>query len=93
VIAAEISADIGPLIEQLEGLGLRIEGWRYDAKTFGNFYVDFTGPNGSFRIIRDRSQYILDGDISRLKELGLFRAFDSRDDFGVAVLSFAQSVV
>ena len=93
MIAAEISSDIGPLIEQLEELGLRVEGSRYDAKSFGDFYVDFLGSRGSFRVVRDRSQYYLDGDIERLKELGLFKAFDSRDEFSVAVLGLARSVV
>lgn len=91
VLPAEISADIGSLIDQLTRLGLKVDGSEYDPKAFGDFYVDFSGSKGSFRIIRDRSQYLIDGEVAILRKQGLFRSFDSRDEFSVAVLEYAKT--
>jgi hypothetical protein len=91
--AAAILEDIGTLLTELEGLGVKETASQYDEKHFGNFYVDVTGRRGSFRIVRDRGQYLLDGDLERIKALGLWRAFDSREEFHVAALTYARAVV
>ena len=91
--ASAIVEDIGPLLTELKRLGVVEIASSYYAEHFGDYYVDLRGPTGSFRITRDRSQYILFGDDERLKSMGLFRAFDSRDQFHDAALRYAQAVV
>jgi hypothetical protein len=91
--AAAILEDIGTLLAELEGLGAKETASQYDAAHFGDFYVDVRGRKGTFRIVRDRGQYILDGDLERIKTMGYWRAFDSRAEFFVAVLTYARAVV
>jgi hypothetical protein len=91
--ARAILQDIGPLLTQLEALGLRIVASHYDERSFGDYYVDLEGPRGSFRISRDRGQYLIDGDIGRIRAMGLLRAFDHAPDFAGKVLEYAATVV
>ncbi len=91
--AGAILEDIGTLLAELEGLGAKETASQYDAAHFGNFYVDVAARKGAFRIVRDRGQYLLDGDLDRIKTLGYWRAFDSRAEFFVAVLTYARAVV
>jgi len=92
VTAREITNAIGPLLEQLNALGIRISGSQYDAESMGNFYVDCQGRKGTFRIVRDRSQYFLDGDVQDIKKRGFFKAYDSVQDFSAATLQYAKAV-
>ena len=89
VLASEISADRGPLIDQLTGLGLRIDGSEY-------------GPRGVRRIFRlerifshhqGSEQDPINSKMWLLETLGLFRAFDSRVEFGAVVLEHAKTIV
>lgn len=89
----EIVSDIGTLLEDLSRLGVVEVGSNYDSKHFGNYLVDLRGPNGSFRITRDKSQYMIFGDDERLKAMGLLRAFETRDQLRTAALQYAQTVV
>jgi len=93
VSTPEILADAGALLSELAALGIRETGSAYDPAAFGNYYVDLTGPHGDFRITRDRGQYLLDGDLERLRDLGLFRAFDRMPDFRDAVLRYVGAAV
>jgi hypothetical protein len=86
--ATAILADAGALLTELAGLGIHETASEYDPAHFGNYYVDLTGPHGDFRITRDRGQYLLDGDLERLKDLGLFRAFAQMSQFRDAVLKY-----
>ena len=93
-VAAEIAEDIGSLIAALERMGLKVEDSQYDAQSFGNFHVDVSGRRGRFRIVRDRSQYMLYAkSLAQIKLSGMFRAFDSRDEFEAALLKYARTVV
>jgi hypothetical protein len=86
--AAAILADAGALLTELAVHGIHETASQYDAGHFENYYVDLTGPHGDFRITRDRGQYLLHGDLERLKDLGLFRAFDQMSQFRDAVLRY-----
>lgn len=88
----KISEAIGPLLTQLESLGARFTNDTYSRESFGNFYVDCTLRGKRFRLLRDRSQYMIEGDLEELKRLGLWRAYDSVDDYSTAVVSYAKSV-
>ena len=90
--AAEITQAIGPLLEQLGELGFRVTDSRYEPNSFGNFYVDCKGRKVAFRIVRDRSQYFLDGNVEDNKKRGVFRAYNSVTEFSAATLQYAKSV-
>ncbi len=89
---AEITAAIGPLIEHLDRLGAQFGGSAFSRESFGNFYLDCALGQITFRLFRDRGQYMIDGDTEQLKRFGLFRAFDSKDEFGAAILKYAKSI-
>ena len=91
--AAAILADAGALLTELATLGIHETASEYDPVRFGNYFVDLTGPHGDFRITRDRGQYLLDGDLERLKDLGLFRAFNQMPQFRDAVLKYVGAAV
>ena len=85
----EITADIGLLIERLRGHGIVVEGGEYARESFGNYYVELLVKNVRFRLIRDRSVYVLDGPaVSELKNAGLWRGFYNRQEFEEQVLSW-----
>ena len=86
--ATAILVDAGALLTELAVHGIHETASQYDVGHFGNYYVDLTGPQGDFRISRDRGQYLLHGDLERLKDLGLFRAFDQMSQFRQAVLRY-----
>lgn len=85
-VAPEIRADIGALISHFQALGWAVTGSVYDAKVFGNWYVDFEGRSPSIRLAKDRSQYMVSKvPIEMLKGAGLYLAFDDLEEFRVAV--------
>lgn len=90
---APVQEDIGKLLASLEALGLRVTAAQYDARAFGNYYVDLEGTRGAFRVVRDRSQCMLDGDIDALRSAGAWRAFDSREEFAEVVLAYGGTIV
>lgn len=89
---AKIAEAIGPLLTQLEGVGVQFGGDTYSRESFGNFYVNCSLRGKQFRLFRDRSQYMIEGDMNELKRLGLWRAYDSVEDYSAAVMTYAQSV-
>ena len=91
--AAAILADAGALLAELAALGIHETASEYDPEAFGNYLIDLTGPHGDFRIRRDRGQYLLDGDLERLKDLGLWRAFDHMAEFRDAVMKYVGAAV
>ena len=91
--AAAILADAGALLTELAAHGIHETASEYDPGHFGNYYVDLTGPHGDFRITRDRGQYLLHGDLERLKDLGLLRVFDQMPQFRDAVLKYVGVAV
>ena len=85
-ITVEIESEVGTLISQLHEAGWLVSASRYDAKTFGNWYVDLHRADHVIRIVRDRSRYLMDGShIQEIKAAGLWRAFDDLEEFSRAV--------
>lgn len=80
MIAPEIRADAGPLLDELERLGYQVAAAEYSAESFGNWYIDMAGPK-AFRMIKDRGQFLVDGEEDALRRAGLWRAFDDRAEF------------
>ncbi len=88
----EIDSDIGHLIERLVELGYEPTGSLYDAKSFGNYYVDLSSGKTRLRIVRDRSQYYVEGSSTeQLRRAGMFRAFDDRSAFERALLDWLRA--
>ena len=80
-LPVEISDDIGEYVEKFRQAGYEIIEAKYSSKFFGNFYVDLKKDDRNIRITRDRSQYMVDGNPSELKESELWSAFDSKPEF------------
>jgi hypothetical protein len=90
---AAILSDAGALLTELATLDIHETASEYYPAIFGDYYVDLTGPHGDFRITRDRGQYILHGDLDRLRALGLFRAYNHMPEFREAVLKYVGAAV
>lgn len=87
-LPAPVRADLGQLIEGLESAGYTPIRSVYAPDQFGNYCVDFTGPGGSLRVVRDRSQYTVSGRRELLESAGLWRAFDDREEFASALITW-----
>jgi hypothetical protein len=87
MIAPEILADIGPLLDALLGRGYRVVASEYSPEHFGNWFVDLAGPS-AFRLCRDRSQFIVSAERRLLEPAGLWRAYDDVADFSQRVLAW-----
>ena len=85
-LTVEVETEVGALISQLHQTGWIVSASRYDAKAFGNWYVELRRTNRLIRLSKDRSQYQIDGsNIEEIKNAGLWRAFDDLEDFRRAV--------
>jgi hypothetical protein len=87
-LCQEIESDLQGVLVDLKDRHFVPRNSIYDPQAFGNYYVDFIGPNKSFRIVKDRSQYMLEGDRHDLEPFGLWRAFDNREEFAKALFSW-----
>ena len=91
-IPKEVAKDIGPFLNQLAGFGYEVYDSRYDARSFGNYYVDLCAGEVWLRVVRDRSQYYIDTrSTDKLREDGMLRAFDDRKAFERVVLAWLRA--
>jgi hypothetical protein len=82
----EIVADLGELLVELEADGVQATSGEYSRESFGNYTVEFRSNKGLFRVVRDRSQYYIDGPSQdQLLPLGLWRAFNDLETFSEAL--------
>jgi hypothetical protein len=88
----KISAAIGALLDQLSALGVEFGGTAYCEDSFGDFCVGCTLGGKQFRLFRDRGQYMIDGEMDELKRQGLWRTFDSVEEYSAAVVKYAKPV-
>jgi hypothetical protein len=87
---AEVEAEAGELIAELHSAGWTVSRSHYDARVFGNWYVDLRRADLTLRLVKDRSQYMVDGlPINEIKAAGLWRAFDDLEDFRHTVVKWA----
>jgi hypothetical protein len=89
-IPEEITNDLGELLSQLAALDFIPRASRYEPQSFGNYYVTLSRADGFLRIIRDRSKYCIDGERKELEPVGLWRAFDDREEFAKKLLSWVK---
>ena len=86
----KVEIEVGPLISELGAAGWTVFSSRYDAHFFGNWYVDLRRADLAIRLIKDKSQYMIDGPSSdEMKAAGLWKAFDDLEEFRHAVAKWA----
>ena len=85
-----VRAEIGDELKPILAAGFSVSESHYSETDFGNFYVDLLRGTEKLRIVRDRDQYIVQGDETELKRAGLWRAFDSKVAFGIALTRYAR---
>lgn len=88
----EIKTEAGDLIAKLEAAGWLAQAALYDPRSFGNWYVDLERAGRKIRLLKDRSQYMLQGPDREIKAAGLWKAFNGIDEFSLAVIEWATSL-
>jgi hypothetical protein len=76
----------------LIGRGWKICGHRYDQQAFGNWYIDFCRQSQTIRLVKDRSQYFVEGTADELKVAGLRKAFNVVEEFQQAVIAWVGNL-
>ncbi len=82
--------EIGDELKPILTAGFSVRASDYSEANFGNFYVDLLRGTDKLRIVRDRDQYMVQGDEAELKRVGLWRAFDSKAEFFIALTRYAS---
>jgi hypothetical protein len=85
----EVRAEAGALVADLRTAGWRVVASRYDAQGFGNWFVDLERDGRAIRLVKDRSQFMIDGPTNELGAAGLSKAFDRLSTFHEAVVAWA----
>jgi hypothetical protein len=89
ILPNEIAEEVGELISELQKKEWTISFARYDAQSFGNWYVDLDQKGNCIRLIKDRSQYIFSGPpIEEIQAAGLWKSFDDLHEFRHAVIKW-----
>ena len=77
------------LVSALLSRGWNVVSSSYDASCFGNWHIDMRNGGSTLRIVKDRSQYMIDGsELHELKAAGLFRAFGGLQEFRNAIMNW-----
>ena len=77
----ELEAQAVAMISSLREAGWTVSACFYDADHFGNWYTDLCHAGLTIRLAKDRSQYFISGPTEEIKAAGLWRTFDSLDEF------------
>lgn len=90
-VPVEIAAEAGVLIDELRLAGWTVHESQFDAKFFGNWFVDLRCENRALRLLKDRSQFMVGGPPTQeIKDAGLWRAFESFEQFCNAVRKYVR---
>ena len=68
-----ISMSNAGLVTSLSELGFKLLKYSEESRAFDNFYADFSNGKRSFRIVRDRSQLMLEGNKAESEPYGLWQ--------------------
>jgi hypothetical protein len=91
-LPVEVESEVGALIADLREAGWTVSASRYDARVFGNWYVDLRRKNQTIRLMKDRSQYTIGGPpIEEIKAAGLRRSFDNLYEFQQAIVRWTTN--
>jgi hypothetical protein len=81
-IPVEVETEAGELISELRSAGWKVSISHYEAKSFGNWYLDVTHAVRTIHLVKDRSQYMITRQSPpELNAAGLWRAFDNLQEF------------
>jgi hypothetical protein len=89
VIPDQIRNEAGMLLDDLRAFGWTVSSARYHRNVMGNWFVDIYRGEVKFRLIKDRGQYSIDGPKEELVADGMWRVYDSFDEFSRSVVSHA----
>jgi hypothetical protein len=91
-LPAEIKSEAGELLSELKSAGWSVETALYDARSFGNWYIDLQRAGITIRLLKDRSQYLIQGsNLREIKSAGLWKAFNDLNEFRRAVVGWAAT--
>ena len=89
-LPVEIESEVGALISDLREAGWTVSASRYDARVFGNWYVDLCRKDQTIRLMKDRSEYMIGGPpTDEIKAAGLWRSFVNLYEFRQAIVRWA----
>ena|SRR5277367_4431336 len=90
-LPVEVEKEAGPLLAELRAGGWQVSASEYDASAFGNWLIDLQRDGVVMRLLKDRSQYMVDSlPTEVLKAAGLWRTFDSLNELQMAVTRWAN---
>jgi hypothetical protein len=90
-LLCEIEAEARELISELGLAGWTVAALKCDGDVFGNWYVDLCRDSRTLRLVKDRSQYTINGPPTQeMKDVGLWKAFDSFGEFRRLVSEWAR---
>ncbi|WP_066727586.1 hypothetical protein [Desulfuromonas sp. DDH964] len=72
---------VSKMAEKLKILGFELTNYTEEPRAFNNFLAEFSDGSFSFTFVRDRSQFILNGEKDELEPYGLWKAFNGPDEF------------
>ena len=82
LLPSEVAKEVAELVLELQSKGWTLSFARYDAHSFGNWYIDLCQTDDGIRLTKDRSQSMLSGPPTpELEASGLWKAFDDLEEF------------
>ena len=91
-LPVEVRDEMEGLVSALLERGWSLVGTSYDANCFGNWHIDLRNGGSTLRLVKDRSQYMVDGsELDELKAAGLLQAFDRLKEFRDAIINWLVS--
>jgi hypothetical protein len=80
--------DFDDLLSEISKFGYSIASYSEEPRSFGDFVVTISKGERSHTISCDRSQLMLKGERYELEPFGLWKAFDSKEEFKNALIAF-----
>ena len=88
-LPTEVEEEVGALVSELIRAGWKLSGASYKPQMFGNWIVELQRDGSEIRLVKDKSQYYLDGPPrDELQTHGLWRAFIDLSEFRSSLLEW-----
>lgn len=79
-LPVEVEVEAGRFISELCSAGWIISATSFDAKSFGNWFVDLQRDGIEILLVKDHSQYFICGPTEELKLAGLWKPFQELEE-------------
>jgi hypothetical protein len=89
-LPAELETELSIGIPFLLERGWEIFEFRYEPQTFGNWYIDFFRSDLTIRLVKERSQYSVEGNAGELRSTGMWRVFMDATEFQQAIIDWIE---